>query len=228
MNQQYLEPTEFIQSDWPEIVAFAQKTVSGAATPREKAVRLYLAVRDGIYYDPYRIEPRREAFYASTILRQGYGYCVTKAVMLAALLRSQGIPTRLHFADVRNHLTTERLKKLMKTDIFYYHGYNDVFLDDRWLKVTPTFNLSLCEKFKVQPLDWDGTSDAVFQPFDLEGRRHMEYINDRGSFADLPYEAIVENFINHYGSSIQEFLAQTSPAGKFEEEALHDRGLLPD
>ena len=219
MQEEFLAPTEFIESDSPDIQSLAKKVSGEAATPREKAVKLYYAVRDGIYYDPYRIEPRRDAFKATTILRQGYGYCVTKAVLLTSLLRSQGIPAKLHFADVRNHLTTERLRKVMKTDIFYYHGYNDVWLDGRWLKVTPTFNLSLCEKFKVKPLDWDGRSDAVLHPFDMAGRRHMEYINDHGSFADLPFDAIMEIFITRYGSSIQDFLRQTSKTGRFEEEA---------
>lgn len=219
MPESCLAHTEFIERDAPEIAAFAQKAAAGAATPREKAVKLFFAVRDGIYYDPYRIEPRREAFRATTILRQGYGYCVTKAVLLASLLRSQGIPAKLHFADVRNHLTTRRLKKMMKTDIFYYHGYNDVWLDGRWLKVTPTFNLSLCEKFKVKPLDWDGQSDAVLHPFDMEGRRHMEYLHDHGSYADLPFDAIMEMFITRYGSSMEDFLAETAKAGRFEEEA---------
>jgi len=219
MNELYLAHTEFIERDAPEIRAFAQNAVGDAATPREKAVKLFFAVRDGIYYDPYRIDPRREAFRATTILRQGYGYCVTKAVLLAALMRSQGIACRIHLADVRNHLTTKRLKEMMKTDIFYNHGYNDVWLDGRWLKVTPTFNLSLCEKFKVKPLDWDGQSDAVLHPFDMEGRRHMEYIHDRGSFDDLPFDFLVETFITRYGGSIEEFQRQTAKTGRFEEEA---------
>src|SRR5512145_840940 len=181
MNEDYLKPTEFIDSDSPVIRGFAEKATADTVTPREKAVKLYYAVRDTIYYDPYRIDPSRGAFRASTILGQGYGYCVAKAVVLAAALRAVDVPCKLHFADVRNHLTTERLKALMQTDTFFYHGYNDIFLDDRWIKVTPTFNLSLCEKFKVKPLDWDGVSDAVFHPFDLAGRRHMEYIKDHGS-----------------------------------------------
>jgi len=219
MPESCLAHTEFIERDAPAIAAFAKKAAAGAATPREKAVKLFYAVRDGIYYDPYRIDPRREAFRATTILRQGYGYCVTKAVLLAALMRSQGIACRIHLADVRNHLTTKRLKEMMKTDIFYNHGYNDVLLDGRWLKVTPTFNLSLCEKFKVKPLDWDGQSDAVLHPFDMEGRRHMEYIHDRGSFDDLPFDFLVETFITRYGGSIEEFQRQTAKTGRFEEEA---------
>ena len=226
MNELYLAHTEFIERDAPEIRAFAQNAVGDAATPREKAVKLFFAVRDGIYYDPYRIDPRREAFRATTVLRQGYGYCVTKAVLLAALLRSQGIACRIHLADVRNHLTTKRLKEMMKTDIFYNHGYNDVLLDGRWLKVTPTFNLSLCEKFKVKPLDWDGQSDAVLHPFDMEGRRHMEYINDRGSFDDLPFDFLIETFITRYSGSIESFANQAAKTGQFEAEAEDEAGKL--
>lgn len=219
MNEEYLEPTEFIDSNSPAVQAFAQNAVADAKTPREKAIRLYYAVRDGIYYDPYRIDPSRDGFKASNILRLGYGYCVAKAIVLAAASRSQSIPSRLHFADIRNHLTTERLKKMMQTDIFFYHGYNDIFLDGRWVKVTPTFNLSLCEKFKVKPLDFDGVNDAIFHPFDMEGRRHMEYITDHGSFADLPYETIIEAFIIHYGDAAKNYQNRTSRAGDFEREA---------
>ena len=118
MHEEFLKPTEFIDSHSPEIQAFANQAIEGAQTDREKAVKLYYAVRDGIYYDPYRINPDRAAFKASAILRKGYGYCVGKAILLAAALRSQGIPCKLHFADVRNHLTTERLKKMMNTDVF--------------------------------------------------------------------------------------------------------------
>lgn len=220
--EEYLKPTEFIDSNHPEVQAFAQKAIAGAKTSREKAIKLFYAVRDGIYYDPYRIDVNREGFMASTILRVGYGFCVTKAVTLAAVLRAQGIPAKLHFADVRNHLTTERLKKIMQTDIFYYHGYNDVFLDGRWLRVTPTFNLSLCKKFKVKPLDFDGMNDAILHPFDMEGRRHMEYIADHGSFADLPYDTIIESFITCYGNAAKDYWDQASQSGDFEREAELD------
>ena len=218
MHEEFLKPTEFIDSDSPDIQAFARKAVEGARTDREKAVRLYYAVRDGIYYDPYRIDPSRKGFKASTILKQGYGYCVAKAIVLAAVLRAVGIPCKLHFADVRNHLTTERLKKLMQTDTFFYHGYNDIWIDGRWIKVTPTFNLSLCEKFKVKPLDWDGESDAIFHPFDMVGRRHMEYIQDHGSYADVPYEAIMEMFQTRYGESAKGYVEMINKHADFAKE----------
>jgi len=218
MQKVFLLPTEFIDNDSQEVQKFALEAVNGAQTQREKAIRLYYAVRDGIYYDPYRIEPTRHAFKASTILKQGYGYCVAKAIVLAAALRAEGIACKLHFADVRNHLATARLKEMMQTDIFYYHGYNDIFLDNRWIKVTPAFNLSLCEKFRVKPLEWDGTHDAVFQPFDLEGRRHMEYITDHGSFADVPFDAIINTFLTCYGNASRLFAENHSREGNFAQE----------
>jgi transglutaminase-like putative cysteine protease len=219
MHEEYLAPTYFVDSDSPIITAFANEAVKGAVTPVEKAVKLYYAVRDGIYYDPYRIDGTRESFKASVILSKRYGYCVAKAIVLASVARAQGIPCKLHFADVRNHLTTERLKKLMQTDVFFYHGYNDLFLEGKWVKVTPTFNLSLCDKFKVKPLDFDGINDAVFHPFDLEGRRHMEYIKDHGSFADVPYDAIINTFMTCYGDAAKKYGSALSEAGAFEREA---------
>ncbi|MCX7816829.1 MAG: transglutaminase-like domain-containing protein [Syntrophales bacterium] len=194
----YLKPTYFIDSDSPIVTSFARNAVENSMSIKEKAVKLFYAVRDKIIYDPYRIEFSKEAFRASTIIGKGYGYCVAKAIVLTAAARSQGIPTRLRFADVRNHLTTERLRRLMKTDVFYFHGYSEFYINNRWIKVTPTFNLSLCEKFKVKPLDFNGEEDAIFHPFDKEGRRHMEYIFDHGPYTDVPYEKIIMMFKKHY------------------------------
>lgn len=221
MNRQYLKATEFIDSDSPVIKGYAAKKTEGAKTDTEKAVRLYYAVRDEIYYDPYRIEMTRESFKASVILQKGYGYCVAKAIVLAAVCRAEGIPCKLHFADVRNHLMTERLRRAIQTDVFVYHGYNDILLEGRWIKVTPTFNKSLCERFRVKTLEFDGVNDAIFHPFDMEGNRHMEYIKDHGSLADIPFKTIIETFRNCYGALSEELAA--SDAGAFEREAEAER-----
>jgi len=218
---EFLKETEFLDINSPAVAEFSARAVDGAATDKEKAIRLYTAVRDGIQYDPYRIDFTRHDFKASTIIGKGYGYCVAKAIVLAAVGRAAGIPSRLRFADVRNHLTTERLKKLMKTDLFIYHGYTEFLLDGRWLKVTPTFNSSLCERFRVKPLDFDGEHDAIFHPYDMEGRRHMEYVTDHGPCADVPYEKIIEMFKTHYGVYFEQ--DRPAAAGAFEREAAADR-----
>jgi transglutaminase-like putative cysteine protease len=220
--QPYLTPTTFIDSDSPGIVSFASTRAAGAGGDIEAAVKLFYAVRDEIRYDPYNIVLRPEAFRASNILKKGSGYCVAKAIVLAAAARAAGIPSRLGLADVRNHLSTERLRRIMKTDVFAYHGYTELYLDDRWVKVTPTFNRSLCERFGVKAIEFDGRSDALFHPYDVQGNRHMEYVRDHGAFADVPFERIAAEFRRIY----PEFFSESGEVigGDFDEEALRERG----
>ena len=215
--QNYLQPTRFIDSDSSDIIAFAGTACEGTKGYIDKAVILYYAVRDGIYYDPYRIDFNPDALIASTVLSRGYGFCISKAVLLAALGRAQGIPSRLGFADVRNHLTTERFRRLMQTDILVFHGYTEFFLENKWVKATPAFNLTLCQRFGVNPLEFDGRSDSIFHEFDHQGNRHMEYVNDRGQFADLPYELMVKTVKKHHPLLFSENSSIMN--GNFEDEA---------
>ena len=194
----YLEPTYFIDSHSPAIIAYASTTCYGKDTDIGRAIALYYGVRDDIRYDPYSIEDKREAVRASSVLKRKAGFCVAKAVLLAAVLRSQKIPARLGFADVKNHLVTQRLKALMEINLFVYHGYIEVFLNDKWVKATPAFNLSLCQNFNVKPLKFDGIHDSLFHEFDTRGNRHVEYVNDHGTFADLPYNTIYGAYRCHY------------------------------
>ena len=193
----YRRPGELIDSDHPEIVAYARR-VAGAGSDREKALRLYYAVRDDLRYDPYSTPMKREAYRASTTLAAGHGYCVNKAGLMAAVCRAVGIPARVGYADVRNHMTTKRLSELMGCDIFYYHGYTEAWLDGHWVKATPAFNRELTERFGLKRLDWDGVSDSIYHPFDLSGRRHMEYLGYRGEYADIPFDEIRDAFRHHY------------------------------
>jgi transglutaminase-like putative cysteine protease len=159
---------------------------------------LYYAVRDGVRYNPFLDFSDDSAFRASQCLVTGEGFCIGKAALLAACARAEGIPARVGFADVKNHLTTPRLAERMGSDLFVYHGFTELLLDGRWVKATPAFNLALCEKFRVKPLEFDGRSDSIFHPFDADDRRHMEYLRDRGSFADVPVEDIQRVFREVY------------------------------
>jgi transglutaminase-like putative cysteine protease len=192
-----LAPTAFVDADHPAVAAFARSR-AGAGSARECAVRLYYAVRDEFRYDPYGIELSVRGLRASTVLESGRGFCINKAVLLAAVCRAVGIPARLGYADVRNHLSTERLRQSMNTDRFYYHGYTSIWIDGRWVKSTPAFNLSLCEKFRLKPLEFDGVEDSIYHPFDLSGNRHMEYLTFRGEYADVPISDMVRVFEEHY------------------------------
>jgi transglutaminase-like putative cysteine protease len=194
-----LSATALIDSDHPSVMALAQR-VATQGDARERAVALYYAVRDEVRYDPYRIDLELEGMRASRALESGNGWCVTKAALLAAAARAIGIPARVGYADVRNHLSTERMRKMLATDVFIWHGYTELWLNGAWIKATPAFNIELCERFGLMPLEFDGRSDSLYHPFDREGRRHMEYLNDRGSFDDVPLDRIAGDFAQTYPS----------------------------
>lgn len=193
----FLAPARFVDSDHPAVVEFARRHAKGASD-RERAVSLYYAVRDGVRYNPFLDFSRDATFQGSVCLEKGEGFCIGKAALLAACARAVGIPARVGFADVKNHLTTPRLAEHMGTDRFVYHGYTELWLEGRWVKATPAFNLDLCRKFRVKPLEFDGRSDSIFHPFDADDRRHMEYLRDRGSFADVPVAEIQQAFRELY------------------------------
>ena len=214
----YLEPTYFLDSTSSAVREFAERTCNNTASLTERAIRLYYAVRDEIRYDPYDLSPSRETFKASAVIAKGSGYCVAKAIVLTALGRQQGIPSRLGFADVRNHLSTSRLRTVMNTDTFYYHGYTEFLLDGKWVKATPAFNLTLCQRFKVKPLEFDGIHDSIFHESNLEGQQHMEYLRDHGSFTDLPFEEILSAYQHHYPAMFDN-IDSSNPAADFHKEA---------
>lgn len=194
---EYLAPARYIDSDHPAVIGFAAQHARGNGA-RERAVSLYYAVRDLVRYNPFLDFSDEASFRASSCLAAGEGFCVGKAALYAACARADGIPARVGFADVKNHLTTPTLRERMGTDLFIYHGYTEVELDGRWVKATPAFNLALCERFKVKPLEFDGREDSIFHPFDAEDRRHMEYLRDRGSHADVPAAQIMAAFREAY------------------------------
>jgi transglutaminase-like putative cysteine protease len=193
----YLDSAAFIDSAHPAVETFSRKFAKGGTT-RERAVSLYYAVRDEIRYNPFLDFSRVAAYRASSVLEASEGFCIGKAALLAAAARVDGIPARVGFADVKNHLTTPRLAETMGSDLFIYHGFTELEIEGRWVKATPAFNLALCKRFRVKPLEFDGRMDSVFHPFDEDDRRHMEYVRDRGSFADVPVDEIQAAFRETY------------------------------
>jgi transglutaminase-like putative cysteine protease len=210
---EYLQPGRFIDSDHPEVIAFAERNRGASADLREQAVSLYYAVRDQVRYNPYTFSRDPQTLKASHALSAGESYCVPKALLLAACARHCGIPARIGLADVRNHLATPRLLALLRSEVFAMHGYTELYLAGRWVKATPAFNLALCRVFKVEPLAFDGLSDSVFHPCNQQGERYMEYLQDHGQFAELPLEL----FFSHLAACYPHF---------FNDEALSLGGDL--
>ena len=211
-----LSSGRFIDSGSTDVIDFARTIAGGARRELDRVIRLYRAVRDGIVYDPYVDVSDPENYRASSVLAARRGFCVGKAALLAACARSIGVPARVGYADVRNHLTSPRLYERVKSDVFRWHSYTDLYLSGRWVKATPAFDLELCERAGLTPLDFNGQSDSLFHPFDREGRRHMEYLMDRGTFVDVPFETIQADFKVAYPSLMAEKISN----GDFRAEVI--------
>src|SRR5215472_4790970 len=149
---QYLRPGRYVDSDAPQVADFARDAAADASGEVERALRLFRAVRDGIRYDPYIDFTAPANYRASGVLAAGHGFCVGKAALLAAAARAIGVPARVGYADVRNHLTSPRLYGLIGTDVFTWHSYADIFIDGRWVKATPAFDRALCERVGIDAL----------------------------------------------------------------------------
>jgi len=197
----YLQPTHYIESEHPAVVETARLAAGGTDDPTEAAKRVFYWVRDEVRYDPYQPLWKPEIYRASYVLERREGYCIQKAVLLAAMARALGVPARLAFADVRNHKTPPKLLEAMGTDLFVFHGFAEFHLGGQWLKVTPAFDDATSKKGGILVVEFDGEVDATLHPVDPDGQPHMEYVQFRGSYADLPLDEIRQAFQETYAAT---------------------------
>ncbi len=202
MDAKYLSPTAIINSNHPSVKAYAAAVEGGTGSDAVvKAVALYNAVRDDIRYDPYSPFYLPEHYHADQVLERGRGYCVGKASLLCALGRACGIPTRVGFATVKNHMATRQLIEFLGSDLFVYHGYVEFYLLGKWVKATPAFNAELCRKHHVTPLAFNGLEDSIFHAYNQKQKKFMEYVAFHGVYADIPVKTIVAAWKKAYGES---------------------------
>ncbi len=189
----YVQPTYFVDSEQPDIQRFVKNTIGNEVDKTKNAVKLYYAVRDGWRYNPYNIDLRHVAMKASSLFNRENksGYCIEKACLLNACLRAAGIPSRFCFFDVKNHIGVEKLMETLKTDVLVFHACSEMYLNGKWVKATPAFNLELCEHLGVPPLEFDGINDSIFQQYDDSGGLFMQYLRDYGTFHDVPHDMFV-------------------------------------
>ena len=226
--REYLEPADVIDSNSREIVRYAKDAVEGVdQDPLSKAVKLYYAVRDPIWYNPYLPFYRSEHYRASNVLKNGQAFCVGKASLLCALGRACGIPSRVGFATVRNHLATKQLLEFLGTDLFVYHGFVEFYLNGNWVKATPAFNIELCKKHKVIPLEFNGHEDSIFHPYNTERKQFMEYVDFHGTYADIPVNEIVAAWEKVYGQDrTRQWIAAYEKAGGESERDFNNEEVI--
>jgi len=198
--EEYLKPGSIIDSDSRTVIEYMMSILGREKlSPSEKAVKLYLRVRDDIKYDPYMPFFKPEHYRSSNVIKLERGFCIPKAGLLCAVARAAGIPARIGFATVRNHLITKQLLEFLGCDIFSFHGYTELWLNEKWVKATPAFNAELCALHKVPPLDFDGIKDSIFHEFNSANARFMEYVAYHGEFHDVPVDLIVRSWEEVYG-----------------------------
>ncbi len=187
----YLQSTEIIDSDNPVIIQKAKKLSNHLETDIEKAVALFYFVRDHIKYNPYLKRLLPEHYRASNTLNRKEGFCTQKAVLLVALSRALQIPARIRFAVIRVHLLPDKLASLIKGNELPDHGFAELYLDGKWIKANPSFDIETCKDLII-PVQFDGKKDALFNSHTRDGRLHIEYVLFRDSYADVPIDKIIE------------------------------------
>jgi transglutaminase-like putative cysteine protease len=205
---EYLSKTYFFDFEEPIIQEIIQEFKTDSLSVKDKAVKLYLKIRDNWRYNPYQISLSIESYKASQIAKKTEAHCIDKSVLLITCLRGLKIPARIHLVKVKNHIGVERFIERFGTNEISPHGMVDIYLDKKWIKVSPAFNKELCEKCNVAPLDFDGEHDSIFQEYNRDGQQFMKYIEDYGHFEDLPMEFIFNNFKENYPSVFEMFKNQ--------------------
>ncbi|RHX85775.1 transglutaminase [Leptospira stimsonii] len=211
----YLTSTYFFDYNSSSVQKFIEGCTNPQDSPLEKLKGFYLGVRDQIRYNPYVVTDSKESYRASEIAESKQNYCIPKSLLFAAGARALGFPSKIGFADVVNHLASERLIQVLGTTTFAFHGYAEILIDGNWIKATPVFDKDLCRKFGVEPLDFDGTKDNVFHSFDGKGKKFMEYVHQRGVFDDFPFEFVIQGLKDFYpdvfGKRLQGDLRKEKP-----------------
>ncbi len=190
--EEYLKCTEVIDCDAKYVKEKAQALTEGLETAREKAVALYYFARDEIKHNPYAPMQVRENYKATVTLERGSGTCEHKAVVLVALCRAAGIPARLGYVDIRDHLLSEKFRQMIGGDnLLIQHGYVEIYIDGKWIHACPAYDLATCQKAGFVPVDFDGINNAKDSPYNQEGKPHIEHVKDHGHYADFPWDEIV-------------------------------------
>ncbi|MBV1870102.1 MAG: transglutaminase family protein [Gammaproteobacteria bacterium] len=142
--KQYLENSEFIDWECPEIQKVAHDIKGDLDTDIEVAKACFEYVRDSIRHTwDFQIDVI--TCKASDVLNQKTGYCYAKSHLLAALLRANGIPVGLCY---------QRLSLTGDGAPYCLHGLNAIYLSEfGWYRVDPRGNKEGVEAKFTPPIE---------------------------------------------------------------------------
>ncbi len=118
--QQYLLPTENIQSNAPEIRSLARRLTQNATNDFEKVAALAIWVNENVEYDEGYADENKDALW---VLKNRRGVCAEYTTLFIALARAIGIPARYAhvYAFGKNGWES--------------HAIAEVYVGDRWIPV---------------------------------------------------------------------------------------------
>jgi len=140
----YLEATEYIDWQQPDVLKKAQSLAAGLLTDEEVAKACFEFVRDEIKHSwDYQMNP--VTCKASDVLLHGTGYCYAQSHLLAALLRANKIPAGLCY---------QRLTIRDDQPPFCLHGLNAVYLKQYgWYRIDPRGNKEGVDAQFIPPVE---------------------------------------------------------------------------
>lgn len=140
----YLESSEFINWNNPEIQEMAVRLKGDFTTDIEIARKCFEFVRDSIKHSwDYQID--KITCKASDVLIHETGYCYSQSHLLAALLRANGIPAGLCY---------QRLSLTGNGAPYCLHGLNAVHLNKfGWYRIDPRGNKEGVEASFTPPVE---------------------------------------------------------------------------
>jgi transglutaminase-like putative cysteine protease len=142
--KQYLENSEFINWNCPEILEMARRLKGNLSTDTEIAKACFEYVRDSIKHS-WDFQIDIITCKASDVLNHKTGYCFSQSHLLAALLRANEIPAGLCY---------QRLSLTGDGAPFCLHGLNAVYLNDfGWYRIDSRGNKEGVEAKFTPPIE---------------------------------------------------------------------------
>ncbi len=209
--EKYLKVTETMDHDHPMIRSVVNCISGERSSRRDVLTRLFYCVRDGCRYNMYKGSWDLKDYRASKVLQEGEGFCIQKSVLLAAMARAAGIPSRFILAAIRNHKTPPEVVRAMGNNLFFPHIYDEFYIENRWVKAAPTFDKYLCQRINAPTVEFSGEHDAILPPLDFEGLLYVEYVEDFGTFEDIPWEFILQTLPRFYDENYFAWQASLNP-----------------
>jgi hypothetical protein len=163
VDSKYLKSNALVSSDDDRVQALARRVARDARDPWEKAQRINRWVFENV-------RPNFKVAFAAAneVARDLSGDCTEHAVLAAAMCRSVGIPARVAIG----------LLYVDKLDGFGFHMWDEVYINQRWVAIDPSWEGTTVDAVHIKLLDTSLEGVSPFEAFlpviGVMGKLHIE------------------------------------------------------